>query len=476
MSKQNEEYDIVVIGCGVAGLAAAASAGGDNMGEPLRIAVLERAPESERGGNSRWTGAYLRLEDVYTPAEGFIDDMARFSKGRIPPEYVATLCERLPETMEWLQALGARFRPLPTIFISKARSRILPVGGGERLVGILADACAALQVEILYETTAAQLLLTEDGDIRGLLVNDPGGQHVIETRTIVIASGGFEGNPEMLVQYLGVNASELKPIAPGGTFNKGEGIRMALGVGAKPTGQWEQFHAEPVDPRSSQPEAVVMIYPYGLLVNRHGQRFVDEGGGTVDETYEEVARLIWRSQDNLAYSICESTVRDIPGYSNGVVTDHPAIIADTIPELAISLGLSAEVLTKTVSDFNAAVIPGQFNPEKPDGLHTEGLAINKTNWATQLAKGPFIAYPITCSIVFTYGGIGTDLDGRVINADDRVIPGLFAAGECTGLYHFKYPGATSVLRGLIYGRSAGHAAANYINGVKTGTSFSETVS
>lgn len=460
MSRERLAFDIVVIGCGVAGLSAAVSAVQSEFGSTLRVAVLERASEAERGGNSRWTGAYLRLEDVYTPAEGFAQDLDRFSQGKIPAQYVTTLVERLPETMEWLQELGARFRSLPTIFITKSRPRMLPVGGGERLVATLADACVSPQVEILYETTANQLLLDEDGDIRGVLTTTSEGQRVIEASTVIIASGGFEGNAEMMTQYFGANASDLNAIAPGGEFNKGEGIRMALGVGAKPTGEWSQFHAEPVDPRSTQPEAVVMIYPYGILVNREGQRFLDEGAGTVDETYEATARTVWRNHGNLAYSICNESVRTIANYEHAVVTDRPAITADTIEELAQKLEIPGEALTRTVSEFNSATRPGTFNPQAPDGVRTEGLAINKSNWALPLT-GPFIAYPMSCSIVFTFGGIGTDLDGRVVNGDDRPIPGLYAAGECTGLYHHKYPGATSVLRGLVYGRSAGLSAAQY---------------
>lgn len=460
MTRQHKQYDIVVVGCGVAGLCAAASAASSEAGASLRIAVLERATEVERGGNSRWTGAYLRLEDVYTPAEGFAEDMARFSHGMIPDDYVRALIERLPETMEFLQEQGARFRSLPTIFITKSRPRILPVGGGERLVATLADACTAAGVEILYESTASRLLVDNDGEISGVLVTDPEGQCVIESRTVIIASGGFEGNPEMLTQYLGRDATGLKPIAPGGEFNKGEGIRMALSVGAKSAGEWGQFHAEPIDPRSSQPEAVVMIFPYGILVNRDGQRFLDEGAGTVDETYEETARTVWRDQGNLAYIICDASVREVPNYEHAVVTDRPAITADSVEEMATLLSIPVENLVTTVRDFNAATQPGTFNPREPDGLGTKGLAIEKSNWASPLV-GPYFAYPMSCSIVFTFGGIGTDLEGRVVNADNRPIIGLYAAGECTGLYHFKYPGATSVLRGMVFGRSAGLDAARY---------------
>ncbi|MGC1237818.1 MAG: FAD-binding protein [Acidimicrobiales bacterium] len=465
MDERAEKFDIVVVGCGTAGLAAAASAAGTETDRPLRIAVLERAVREERGGNSSWTGAYFRLEDVYTPADGFAEDIADFCRDRVPTDYVTALVDRLPETMEWLQEFGARFRAMPTIFITKSRPRVLPVGGGERLVHVLAEACENSGVEILYETTAIKLRLGDRGDIEGLLVNDPNGQRVIATNTVIIASGGFEGNPEMMTQYMGPTASELRTIAPGGMFNKGEGIRMALDVGAKATGEWGQFHAEPIDPRSSQPEAVVMIYAYGLLVNRQGVRFLDEGSGTVDETYEATARTVWRDQGNLAYTVCDNSVRGLPNFDHAVMTDRPAIIADTLEELADAMGVPRDAFMATVEEFNAATRPGTFDCTVPDGLATEGLDINKSNWARPLVEAPFLAYPLSCSIVFTFGGIGTDLEGRAITADDRPIPGLFAAGECTGLYHFKYPGATSVMRGLVFGKRAGLTAAAYAAGL-----------
>jgi tricarballylate dehydrogenase len=212
---------------------------------------------------------------------------------------------------------------------------------------------------------------------------------------------------------------------------------------------------------NEQPEAVVMIYPYGILVNEQGERFLDEGAGTVDETYESVARKVWSEQNNLAYTICDSSVVRIANYEHAVVTDKPAITASSIEELAVALNVPVATLKKTIEDYNAAANNGEFVPSVPDGLETTGLTIKKSNWARPLVEMPYLAYPMSCSIVFTFGGIGTDLDGRVINADNRVIPGLFAAGECTGLYHFKYPGATSVLRGLVYGKTAGSEAAKY---------------
>jgi tricarballylate dehydrogenase len=457
------EYDVVVIGCGVAGLSAAVSCAeggaGDSVDARPRVAVLERTGRLQRGGNSRWTAAYLRLRDEYTPAEGFLDDMLGFSDGRSDRAYLERLVERLPETMDWLQSLGVRLQRLPTIFITKAKPRLLPVGGGERVIDLLAERAERLGVEFLYQTTALRLATDDEGRVTGVVARREGTQVTIRARAVIIASGGFGGNPEMMTQYLGPGAGSLPTIAEGGQSNRGEGIRMALELGAKPTGEWGNFHAEPVDPRSRQPEAVVMTFPYGILVNRQARRFIDEGSGTADEIYENVARTIWRQDGQIAYLIADQSHRDIPGSEHALLTDRPAVTAETIEDLAGKLELDPARLAETVREYNAGTSLGDSDPTAPDGRATTGLTPPKSNWAQPLDKPPFLAYPVVCSVVFTFGGIGTNPDAEVVTADGFPIPGLYAAGECTGLYYGKYPGATSVMRGLVFGRIAGRGAA-----------------
>jgi len=267
----------------------------------------------------------------------------------------------------------------------------------------------------------------------------------------------------MMSQYIGRDAHKIPTVAEGGLYDRGEGIRMALEIGAKPAGQFDAFHAEPVDPRSKREEAGVMAYPYGILVDKNGKRFVDEGKTTIDEQYEEVARKIFYDlPDHIAYMIIDSRLYDIPNYERSLETDQPAITADTIEELAAQIGVPADQLAATVREYNQAVQPGEFRWDRPDGKRTKGLSPDKTNWANPIDKPPYIAYPIVCSIVFTNGGIATDTSGRVLSMDDDPIPGLYAAGETAGLYYGKYPGGTSVLRGLVFGRRAGAHAVDYV--------------
>jgi tricarballylate dehydrogenase len=274
-----------------------------------------------------------------------------------------------------------------------------------------------------------------------------------------LATGGFAGNPEMLTRYLGRRAKFLRQIAPGGYYNKGEGIDMALDVGAAPAGEYSLFHAEPIDPRSRQAEAVVFIYTHGILVNRQGQRFVDEAAGFPDQHYENVCHCITDQDDGIAYAIFDSAIDDVPNWRKSVRSDQKPFSADSIAALAKLIGVSAEELEKTVSSYNAACGNGTFSPLALDGLSTTGVVPRKSNWARPIEKPPFHAYPVIAAIVFTFGGLKIDARGRVLDGDGRPIPGLYSAGEATGFYHKSYTGATSVMRGAVFGRAAGMAAA-----------------
>lgn len=451
-------FDVVVVGAGIAGLSAAVSAAACADGG-LRIAVLERVDRARSGGNTAWTEAYLRLDDVYEVADGFVDDLVDFSASKTPRDYVETLVQKQPETMEWIQALGARFHKAPTYFVTSSKRRLQPVGGGPGLLDKLRAEAERLGVTFLYETTAERLHL-DGGRVAGVeATTADGGDHVFAAPAVIIASGGFEGDTALLSKELGGDAERLIPIAPSVSHNRGEGIRMALAAGARASGEWGGFHAEPVDPRSSQPQALVMVYPYGILVNKRGERFVDEGAATVDESYEAVARAIWRQPDGVAYFIADQRLYDVPLYERGILTDQKPITAESIEQLEEKLALPAGSLVRTVRSFSEAVQDGPFDPRARDSKATAGITPPKSNWAQKLDAPPFLCYPVACAIVFTYGGIATDTSARVVDATGQPIAGLYAAGECTGIYYHRYPGGTSVLRGMVFGRLAGLNAA-----------------
>jgi tricarballylate dehydrogenase len=482
----DQSFDVIVIGCGIAGLCAAVSA--THTG--AEVAVLERSTKEEFGGNTRWTESYFRMKSESEVSDDFEDllvsnaghnldpnviahmaspyeDWPPYVKahGMPDPELVFTLSSQAGPTVQWLKSFGIRFDSLPTYFVTAAAPRIMPVGGGLAMIEALRAHAVERGVSFLYETTATHLTRNQGDGNLGITATSKEGQVLtLQAKGVVVASGGFEGNPEMLTQYLGGQAKYMRPVARGGYYNKGEGIRMALGAGAAPAGDFGSYHAEPLDPRSAQPEALVMNFPYGVLVNRKGKRFVDEAPGPVDVHYDHIARDIGEQPDGIAYVIYDQRINDVPNWKKSIRTDQSPIQADNVTALAQACGISVEGLNRTMEEYNRACQEGNFSPLVEDHLATARLEPPKSNWARPINMAPFYAYPIMPGICFTYGGVKTNSNAQVVDNDGRPIPGLYAAGEAAGLYYQVYTGATSVLRGAVFGRIAGVHAAQLAKG------------
>ena len=230
---------------------------------------------------------------------------------------------------------------------------------------------------------------------------------------------------------------------------------MALDLGAAGAGDFGSYHAEPVDPRSGISEPSIFIFPYGVLVNQQGLRFTDEAPGTVDAWYERVTRRIYEQSEGIAWVILDQQVKDIPNYRLAIRTDQPAIEGATLAQLAERIGVPAEALEQTLADYNNACGEGDYQPLVADGLATTGLTPAKSNWAQRIEQGPFFAYPIISSNVFSFGGLKVNEQAQVVNVDGNIVENLYAAGETMGLYFGNYAGGTSVLKGLVFGRLAG---------------------
>ena len=477
------DRDLLIVGCGIAGTSAAVTA----LQAGLRVTLLERAPEEDFGGNSRWTEAYLRMKNDSEVSDDFEESFARnagtnldpnvldavggeyahwppFVKAHaLPdPELVAHFAAGVPPAISWLKGFGLRFGPQPIYLLTQSTTRIAAQGGGLALIERLMREARTLGAEVRFRTTAVDQLHDADGRIAGVQVVDADGRRgELRAGATLLASGGFQGNPEMMTRYMGARAAHIRPVARGGYYNKGEGIRMALAAGAAPAGDFGSYHAEPVDPRSRQPEAVVHIYPYGILVNKRGERFVDEAPGMVDAWYDPITRTIAGQPDGIAWVIFDAQVEDIPRWKTSIRSDVPPVEAQTLEALIAQLGLPPAALD-TLAAFNAACPPadGEFRPFELDGRATRGLAQQKSHWCRPIVKPPLRAYPIVSANCFTFGGLKVNVNAQVLDNDGRVLRGLYAAGETVGLYHQVYTGATSVLRGAVFGRTAAlHVAA-----------------
>lgn len=467
---------LIVVGSGIAGLSAALTAAEAGA----RVTLVERAAEGEHGGNTRYTEAYLRMKSMDEVADDFVDhfmanaggytdpsieqEMVRDhadwspiarSQSMVDPDLLGAFADNAGTTLRWLERAGLRFDFLPTAFITTTTTRLLPIGGGLAMVETLTDACKAKDVEFRFETTARSLLM-QGTRVTGLVTS--AGE--IAGDAVILASGGFEGNPEMLARYVGAQAINLRPVARGGHYNKGEGIRMALDIGAAPNGDFGSYHAEPIDPRSGVAEPAIFTFPYGILVNKEGLRFTDEAPGTVDAHYENVTRRIYQQRDGIAWLIVDARIDDVPNWRKGSRTDQPPVKAESIEALADALGLPRATLSETIARYNDSCGEGVFKPLERDDLATQGLNPPKSNWARPIDRAPFLAWPIISANVFTFGGLKVDRDARVLDQDGRAIDGLYAAGETMGIYYRTYTGSTSVLRGAVFGRQAAlHASA-----------------
>jgi tricarballylate dehydrogenase len=287
----------------------------------------------------------------------------------------------------------------------------------------------------------------------------------VKAKGVVLAAGGFQANAEWRTRYLGPGWELAK--VRGTRFNTGDGIKMALDIGAQPTGNWSGGHAVGWD-RNAPEFGDLSVgdnfqkhsYPWGIMINARGERFVDEGADFRNYTYAKYGRVILEQPGQFAWQIFDRKVLHLlrDEYRIKRVTKARA---DTLEDLVGKLDdVNAGRALEAIKAYNAAVkteVP--FNPNVKDGRGTRGLAVPKSNWANTIDEPPFEAYAVTCGLTFTFGGVKIDVDGRVIDSDGAVIPGLYAAGEMVGgLFYFNYPGGTGLMAGSVFGRIAGTSA------------------
>ena len=459
---------LVVVGHGAAGLAAALSAAEQarSRGVSIEITVLEKAPEAEAGGNTSWSPSNMRLDAPDRIDSSFADDMLKASGGRGDVGYFRTLADNATATIGWLQGHGVEF-VTPTYYLSAGPARIQPVGGGSVIVAKLLAAAKRAGVKVRYRCEANRLLMAEGHRIGGIDVQTgDGAATTLDADAVILACGGFQGNPAMMRAHFGAGAEAIKLISPGTRFDTGDGIRMATEQGARLSGDWNGMHIEPVDPRSQHSAPVVLVYPYGIVVDQHGDRFFDEGCGLMHETWETFARDIhFVRPKRIAYAILDSRLFEIEGFERAIRSDVPPYQAPSLEALAAQIGIPPGNLRQTVDAFNAAATgdPARFDAARCDGLAASSeLKPPKSNWARAIAKPPYLAYPLVGAIAYTFGGLATNAKAEVLG-EQGPISGLYAAGETTGHFYGTAPNAVAVLRALVFGKIAGREAVEFLH-------------
>jgi len=485
-------YDVIVVGKGNAALCSALSAHENGA----KVLVLEAASEDESGGNSRFAGgvmrfAYESVDDLKrvteitdeeiansdfgtNTKEEFYDDLYRLTSYRTDADLSEVLITQSLDTMAWLRSQGARFVPnygRQSGMVGGKRKFFgrMPIeasGGGAGLVQSLDAAAKKAGIEVRYDTRVASLIY--DGErVSGVRAQEKGKPVELRAKAVVLACGGFEANPEWRTRYLGPGWELAK--VRGTRFNVGDGLRMALDIGAAPYGNWSGCHATGWDRYAPEFGDINVgdqfqkhSYIFGLLINSEGKRFVDEGWDFHSFTYAKYGGEVLKQPGQFAYQIFDSKVSKLLR-SEYRIKFMTKVSANTLEELAPKLeGVNPDNFLKTVREYNAAVrkeVP--FDHTVKDGKGTVGIEPPKSNWAQPLDTPPFDAYATTCGITFTFGGLRIDREtGQVLNVHFHKIPGLYCAGEMVGgLFYFNYPSGTGLVSGAVFGRIAGRGAA-----------------
>ncbi|MDZ7728031.1 MAG: FAD-dependent tricarballylate dehydrogenase TcuA [Dehalococcoidia bacterium] len=460
------DFDIAVVGGGIAGLSTALAA----YEAGASAVLLEKAPRDQRGGNTRFADAQMRFPheaDEFGPRDYSVDDMfndlMRISRGRANEDLVRTLCENARQTAEWLTDYGLEWEQG---YPHTAGYRRSPKSGGQGLVDLLYRRLEGFGVPVSYDSAAVDLIVDEHRTVRGVRCHTPEGiVDINAARGVVLACGGFQANIEMRVRYLGRFADNL--ILRGSRYNTGDGLRMAIEAGAKPAGQWGDYHSAVLDARSPREECgVTALYNYqmGIFVDREGHRFIDEGEDFRDHTYVKFSKRLIEEANGEAWCIFDQRAYQREEFARAWRPVGPPIQADSVSELGREIGIPPEDLFNTIEEFNAAVQPGDYDLDRLDGKGTQGITPPKSNWALPLDSPPYVAIPVTGGITFTFGGLKCDASARVIDTRGQVMEGLYAAGEPMGeIFYYNYPGASSVIRGAVFGRiAAAHAAGRLV--------------
>ncbi len=467
MSKQDIseqlDVDVLVIGGGNAALCAAIRA----RQLDCSVMVVEGAPRFYRGGNTRHTRNCRLAHDVPNAIqanqyleEEFWNDLLRVTGGQTNEELARYTIRQSSTLMAWLSAEGVRFQGSFGGTLSLSHSNAFFLGGGRAMLNSLYRSALRQGVDVRYEHEVVALDV-EGGTFSAAEIKTPTGTLRVKAKAMVAASGGFEANIDWLKQYWGDVAENF--LIRGTPYNRGTVLRMLLDHGVDPVGDPTQCHAVAIDARAPRFDGGIITrldcIVFGIVVNKHAQRFYDEGEDFWPKRYAVWGRLVAAQPEQAAYVIF-----DAPSLNRFMPSLYPPIKADTITGLATALGLDPAALQQTVDNFNAATVPGTFDATVLDDCRTEGLTMPKSHWAQPIVQGPFYAYPLRPGITFTYLGTRVDRQARMRMADGSGATNMFAAGEIMAgnVLGRGYIAGIGMTIGSVFGRTAGEEAARHV--------------
>jgi tricarballylate dehydrogenase len=452
-------WDVVVVGGGNAALCAAIEAAEAGC----RVVILEGAPETYRGGNSRHTrnfrcmhrGPLSVLTDSYKEEE-YLDDLLLVTKGNTDQDLARLAIRSSEECLPWMEKHGVRFQPSLSGTLSLSRTNAFFLGGGKALVNAYYNTAEDLGVTFVYEAQVKHVAI-ENGRFDHVDVEIAGAPARVSGRAVVLASGGFQADIDWLARAWGPAARNF--LIRGTPYNRGVVLRDMLDQGAESVGDPTQCHAVAIDGRSPKYDGGIVTrldcVPFSVVVNRDGDRFYDEGEDVWPKRYAIWGRLVAAQPEQVAYVIIDSKSIDL-----FMPSVYPPEQADTIEGLAQRLGIPGAKLRETVDRFNAACREGPFTSTELDGLATEGLDPPKTNWARPIAEPPFYGYSLRPGVTFTYLGLKVDREARV-TGPNGLYENVWAAGEIMAgsILGQGYLAGFGMTIGTVFGRLAGQGAA-----------------
>jgi tricarballylate dehydrogenase len=396
------------------------------------------------------------LTGPYTEAE-FWEDLLRVTGGETDEELARFMIAESKDILGWIEEQGVRWQPSLGGTLSLGRTNSFFLGGGRAMLNALYRTAESLGVEILYDAEVADLEI--DGGFFLSAAVQLGGRRVeIRAATFVAAAGGFEANIGWLKEYWGAAADNF--LIRGTPYNRGSVLKMLMNKGVQHVGDPAQCHAVAIDARSPRFDGGIITrldcVVFGVVVNKHAQRFYDEGEDLWPKRYAIWGRLVAAQPGQIAYIIFDASSLNL-----FMPSLFPPVQADSIEELAVKLELDAAALANTIREFNAAVRPGHFDHTILDSCRTEGLTPPKSHWARRIETPPFYAYPVRPGITFTYLGTRVNRQARVIMNSGKPSSNMFAAGEIMAgnVLGRGYAAGIGMTIGSVFGRAAGREAA-----------------
>jgi tricarballylate dehydrogenase len=460
------DHDIVVVGCGIAGLCAGVRA--TELGHDT--VILEKAPEENRGGHTQFTESFrIPTADIDLDVEfnvpdysasDFYRDIMKVTNFRADDDLAEVVTEAAAPTFEWLTELGNEWQyraPHPGYTAGRVWL------DGEELVDDMVEIFEDAGGEVVYRAEARNLLRNDAGRVVGVDARVAGERTRFTGDAVVLAAGDYGSSKEARTRYYGPGYGNMK--VRGSRYNTGEAVEAAMDVGAKTDGEWGDAHMAIIDAASPDVEGGITRidgYQYGLIINHDGERFVDEGEDARAHTYAKFGRRIFEQPYHEAFIVVDEKRRgDVAHMGPG----RP-VSADTLEGLFNRLDVEdVDQAVETVEAFNAACNPtSEYEPNQLDGNATEGLDLPKSNWAFPLDEPPFTGYPVTGGMTFAFGGVAITPEAEVLDTTDTVIEGLFGAGNSTGgLFYNNYPGGTGLTNAAVFGRIAAESADAFVD-------------